>query len=40
MTDHGAGFEAITLTIDDRIARLTLNRPETLNALNDAMFAS
>jgi 2-(1,2-epoxy-1,2-dihydrophenyl)acetyl-CoA isomerase len=38
MTDHGAGFEAITLTIGDGIARLTLNRPETLNALNDAMF--
>jgi len=31
-------YEAISLTIADDIATLTLNRPETLNALNDAMF--
>lgn len=31
-------FETISLALADGIARLTLNRPESLNALNDAMF--
>jgi len=31
-------LEAVTLEIADDVATLTLNRPETLNALNDAMF--
>lgn len=31
-------YEAVTLSIHDGVARLTLNRPESLNALNDAMF--
>lgn len=33
-----AAFEAVSLSFDDDVATLTLNRPETLNALNDAMF--
>ena len=37
MTDSPA-FEAIALSVQDGVAQLTLNRPETLNALNDAMF--
>lgn len=31
-------YEAIALEFDDGVARLTLNRPESLNSLNDAMF--
>ncbi len=31
-------FEAIALSVEDGVAQLTLNRPETLNALNEAMF--
>jgi 2-(1,2-epoxy-1,2-dihydrophenyl)acetyl-CoA isomerase len=38
MSDSLPAFEAISLSVQDRVARLTLNRPETLNALNDAMF--
>jgi enoyl-CoA hydratase len=30
--------ESVTCTVDDRICRLTLNRPEKLNALNLRMF--
>lgn len=37
-TDATPAFEALTLAIADGVATLTLNRPETLNALNDAMF--
>ena len=38
MSDSIPSFEAIALSVEDGIAQLTLNRPETLNALNDAMF--
>jgi len=38
MTDSSPTFEAVALSVEDDIAVLTLNRPETLNALNDAMF--
>lgn len=37
MTAHRYG--AITLEIDGRIGRLTLNRPDRLNAMNDALLA-
>ncbi len=33
-----SGFEAVQLTMTGPIARLTLNRPQSLNSLNDAMF--
>jgi len=29
-------YQTLTLTVDDRIATITVNRPEKLNALNDA----
>lgn len=32
-------YENILLTVDDGIARLTLNRPDRLNSFNDAMHA-
>ena len=38
MTETSTPFEAITLSVNDGIAQLTLNRPASLNALNDAMF--
>jgi 2-(1,2-epoxy-1,2-dihydrophenyl)acetyl-CoA isomerase len=38
MSDSFPAFEAVALSVQDGIARLTLNRPESLNALNDAMF--
>ena len=38
MTETASRYEAVTLTVADGIAQLTLNRPSTLNALNDAMF--
>lgn len=38
MSETDPPFETITLALADGIAQLTLNRPETLNALNDAMF--
>ncbi|HMN70437.1 MAG TPA: enoyl-CoA hydratase-related protein [Rhodoblastus sp.] len=38
MSEAAQTYQAISLVIEDRVARLTLNRPETLNALNDAMF--
>lgn len=37
MTAHR--YAAITLEIDGRIGRLTLNRPDRLNAMNDALLA-
>ncbi|HMN80913.1 MAG TPA: enoyl-CoA hydratase-related protein [Burkholderiaceae bacterium] len=33
-----SGFEAVQLNMTGSIARLTLNRPQSLNALNDTMF--
>ena len=38
MSDSIPSFEAIALSVQDGIAQLTLNRPDTLNALNEAMF--
>jgi len=32
-------YQFLTLAVDDRIATLTINRPEKLNALNDATIA-
>jgi E-phenylitaconyl-CoA hydratase len=32
-------FEAITFEIDDHVATITLNRPDSLNSFNDAMAA-
>lgn len=32
-------YEFVTLAVDDRIATLTVNRPDKLNALNDATIA-
>src|SRR3989304_4435245 len=34
---HMAQFETLTYAVDDRLARITLNRPERLNAINRAM---
>lgn len=31
-------FESVSLEVEDHVARLTLNRPQSLNALNDSMF--
>ncbi|WP_454693470.1 enoyl-CoA hydratase-related protein [Achromobacter aegrifaciens] len=31
-------FESVLLDVSEGVGRLTLNRPETLNALNDSMF--
>jgi enoyl-CoA hydratase len=31
------GFETLLLTIDERVATVTLNRPKVLNALNATM---
>lgn len=38
MPETSTAYEAVTLSLQNGVARLTLNRPETLNALNDAMF--
>lgn len=38
MTDTFPAFEAVTLSVADGIAQLTLNRPNSLNALDAAMF--
>lgn len=38
MTQALGNFQAISLSISDRVAQLTLNRPSTLNALNADMF--
>jgi len=38
MSDSFPAFEAVALSVQDGIARLTLNRPASLNSLNDAMF--
>ena len=38
MNETSTSFEAITLSVSEGIAQLTLNRPASLNALNDAMF--
>ena len=38
MAHSSPSFEAVALSIEDDVAVLTLNRPETLNALNEAMF--
>ena len=38
MSAPSPSFQAVSLSVTDGIAQLTLNRPETLNALNDAMF--
>ena len=39
MEATGVSYNTILLDKTDHIARLTLNRPERLNALNDEMFA-
>ena len=33
-------YESITLTLDNKIAVLTINRPESLNALNAQVFTA
>lgn len=38
MTATTTEFEAVRLTIDDGVATLLLNRPESLNSLNSALF--
>jgi len=38
MSASPPAFDAVSLSVEDGIARLALNRPDTLNALNDAMF--
>ena len=34
MSDSGTQLETVNLTIDDGVARIELNRPDTLNAWN------
>ena len=38
MSQTNSVYRAVTLAFDDGVARLTLNRPDSLNALNEAMF--
>lgn len=37
MEERMANFETLTYTVDGRLARVTLNRPQRLNAINRAM---
>ena len=38
-TEYRMAYETLSLTVEDRIAVLSINRPDKLNALNDATIA-